>query len=128
MRTAVFLIALSFIIIGITGLVSPAGLIAIRHQIADAGLYAAIAVRVAIGLVLILFAPASRAPKTLRVLGAISCVQGLTALVGLERVRAIQDLEAVHTTLLRAGAVVAVATGGFLAFAATEPLPAANPD
>jgi hypothetical protein len=36
------------------------------------GLYTAAAVRVAMGLVAILFAPQSRTPKTLRALGAAS--------------------------------------------------------
>ncbi len=71
------------------------------------------------GLVVILFAPRSRAPRTLRTLGAVICAQGLAATaLGLDRAQAILEWEAMqNTALLRAGAVVAVATGGFLAFA-----------
>ena len=50
------------------------------------------------------------------------CLQGLAAtLFGLERARAILEWEAMQTALLRAGAVVALATGGFVAFAVTKP-------
>jgi len=50
------------------------------------------------------------------------CLQALAAtLFGLERARAIMEWEAMQgTVLLRAGAVVALATGGFVAFAVTR--------
>lgn len=121
MRAAVRLIAFFFIGVGIVGLVSPDSLMAIRQQFTAAELYAAIAVRVAMGLALILFAPASRAPKTLYALGAMSCMQGLAGLIGLDRVRTLQDWEAANPALLRAGAMLALTTGGFLAFAARKP-------
>ena len=74
------------------------------------------------GLVVILCAAASRAPKTLRALGAVMCMQGLAAtLFGPDRARAILEWEATHTALLRVGAVVALAAGGFIAFAVTKP-------
>ena len=70
------------------------------------------------GLVVILFAQHSRAPKTLRALGAVMCMQALSAtFLGPDRARAILEWETTHTALLRAGAVVAVAAGGFLVFA-----------
>ena len=76
------------------------------------------------GLVVILCAPASRAPRTLRALGAVMCLQALAAnLLGLERARAVLEWEAMHTGLLRAGAVVALVAGGFIAFAVTEGRP-----
>src|SRR6185503_3826951 len=86
------------------------------------GLYAAGAVRVAMGLVVILCAPASRAPKTLRALGAVVCMQGLAAsLFGPERARAILEWETMQgTAVLRAGAAVAIAGWSFVAFAVTN--------
>jgi len=39
--------------------------------------------------------------------------------VGLDRARAILEWEAVHTGLLRIGALMALATGGFVAFTVT---------
>ena len=129
MRTAVLLIGLFFVVVGIVGLVSPDSLMTIRQQyVSTVVLYAAVAVRLAIGLVLILFAPTSRAPKTLRALGAISCMQGLApAFIGIDGVRALQEWEAMQTALLRAGALVALAVGGFLVFAATTPLSQESP-
>ena len=48
-----------------------------RSVMTPAGLYAIAALRIAIGLVFVLAAPASRAPRTLRVLGLIVIIAGL---------------------------------------------------
>ena len=123
MRFAAFLVALFALIVGIVGLVSPDSVMTVRRLYfsTPVGLYAAGAVRVAMGLVVILSAPASRAPKTLRALGAVMCMQGLAAtLFGPDRARAILEWEAMQgAALLRVGAAVALATGGFVAFAVT---------
>ena len=41
--------------------------------------------------------------------------------VGIERAQTILGWEASHTALLRAGTLVALVTGGFVAFAVTKP-------
>jgi peptidoglycan/LPS O-acetylase OafA/YrhL len=124
MRIAALLVALFTIAVGVVGIVSPdSGMTLRRLYYATPGrFYAAGAVRVAMGLALILAASSSRWPRTLRALGAVVCLQGLAgALFGLERARAIMEWEAMQgAALLRAGAVVALATGGFVAFAVTE--------
>jgi hypothetical protein len=122
MRIAALLVALFTIVVSMVGLVSPDSVMTLRRlYYTPGGLYAAGAVRVAMGLVLILAASSSRWPRTLRALGAVVCLQGLAAnLFGLERARAILEWEAMHTALLRAGAVVALVTGGFVAFAVTK--------
>jgi hypothetical protein len=57
-------------------------------------------------------------PKTLRALGAVMCMQALSAtLLGPEHARAILEWETMHAALLSVGAVVAVAAGGFIVFA-----------
>jgi len=120
MRSLALLIALFVMLVGITGVVAPDGLIAIgRYVVTPAGLYAIGALRVAIGLVFILVASISRAPRTLRVVGAIVLVAGLaTPLFGVERTRAVFEWELTYgTTLIRAGACVALIIGGFIAFA-----------
>ena len=123
MRFAAFLVALFAIVVGIVGLVSPESVMTVRRLYfsTPVGLYAAGAVRMAMGLVVILSAPASRAPKTLLAVGAVMCMQGLAAtLFGPDRARAILEWEAMQgTALLRAGAAVALAIGGFVAFALT---------
>ena len=49
-----------------------------RSVITPTGLYAIAALRIAIGLVFVFAAPASRAPRTLGVLGLIVIIAGLT--------------------------------------------------
>jgi hypothetical protein len=121
MRTAVLLVGLFTIVVGIVGIVSPDSVTAVRRQYfaTPVGLYTAGAVRVAMGIVVILFAPHSRAPRTMRALGTLMCMQVLSAaLMGPDRARTVLEWETLHTALLRAGAIVALAAGGFIAFAA----------
>ena len=121
MRSAALLVAAITIVVGVLGLASPDTLTTVRrvYFATPATLYAAGVVRLAMGLVVILSAPASRAPRTLRVLGALMCMQAVTAaLLGPGRARAVMEWEAVQdTALLRVGASVALATGIFIWFA-----------
>jgi membrane protein HdeD len=123
MRIAALLVAVVTIAVGMAGIVSPDRVTAVRRQYfaTPVGLYAAGVLRVAMGLVVILAAPTSRAPKTLRALGAVMCMQAIAAtLLGPDRARAILEWETMQgTTLLRVGAVVALAAGGFMVFAVT---------
>jgi hypothetical protein len=122
MRTTSLLVALFAMVVGVVGLVSPASLITIgRYVITPVGVYVIAVLRVGIGLLLILVAPISRAPKTLRALGTVVVVAGLsTPLFGVERIRAILEWEAMQgPALLRASAVVALAAGGFIMLAVT---------
>ncbi len=123
LRSATFLVALVTIVVGIVGIISPSSLTAIRRvYFATPGrIYAAGAVRLAMGLVVILAAPSSRAPRILRVLGVVMCLQTLTPLFAPDRARAILEWEAIRdTALLRAGAAVSFAAGVFLAFAVSK--------
>ena len=118
MRILALLVALS-----VVGIVSPDSVTTVRRQYfaTPVGLYAAGAVRVAMGLVLILAASVSRAPKILRALGAVMCAQGLAAtLLGLDRAQAVLEWEAMHPVLMRAGAMVALAGGSFIALAVAK--------
>jgi hypothetical protein len=132
MRLAALLVALFTVGVGVVGLVSPASLTALRRQYfaTPAGLYTAGAVRLAMGLVVILGATASRAPKTLRLLGALMCMQGLSAtILGPEHARTVLEWETMRPALLRAGTIVALASGLFMVFALTpDRRPAGPPD
>ena len=124
------LVASFTIIVGMVGLIDPDSVTTVRrlYFATPVGLYAAGAVRVAMGLVVFLCAPASRAPKTLRALGAVMCMQALAAtLLGPDRARAVLEWESIQgTALLRVGAAVALATGCFLAFAVSGHVPRAK--
>ena len=124
MRIAAWPVALTSIIVGVTGLVSPDGGMALRRlYFATSGpFYAAVAVRSAMGVGLILASSHSRWPRTLLALGAVVCLQGLSAaLLGLHHARAIMEWEGMQGhALLRAGATVALASGGFIVFAVTR--------
>jgi len=120
MKIAALSVALFTVVVGIVGIVSPDSVTTVRRQYfaTPVGLYAAAAVRVAMGLVLILVASVSRAPRILRTLGALMCAQALAAtLLGLDRAQAVLEWETMHPLLLRAGAIVALASGGFVALA-----------
>lgn len=94
-----------------------------RAVMTPAGLYAIAVVRIAIGVVFVLAAPASRAPRTLRVLGAIVTIAGLTTpWVGVTRARALLDwLAGAGPLLIRLDAAVGIALGGFLVYVFRTP-------
>jgi hypothetical protein len=124
MRIAALPIALLSIVIGIAGIASPEGGMTIRRlYFARPGLfYALVAVRCVMGLGLILAASSSRWPRILRALGGVVCLQGLSAtLLGINHAREIMEWERMQgPALLRAGAALALASGGFIVFAVTE--------
>ena len=128
MRIAALPVALLSIVVGIVGIASPDGGMTIRRlYFATPGLfYPVVAVRSAMGLGLLLAATSSRWPRILRALGAVVCLQGLSAtLLGLRHARAIMEWEGMQgPALLRAGAAVALASGVFIVFAITQGHPA----
>jgi hypothetical protein len=120
MRYLAWLVALFVIGAGIAGIIAPDRLMSLRGLVATQGGLLSVAVlRVAIGVVLIMSAPATRAPKTLQALGALALLAGMvTPLFGVERTKAVLDWEVAQgPSLIRAGAAVIVAIGGGLAFA-----------
>ena len=94
-----------------------------RSVMTPAGFYVIAAVRIAIGLVFVLAAPASRAPRTLRVLGLIVIIAGLmTPWFGVARARAVVNwLASAGPLLMRLDASVGMALGGFLVYVFRTP-------
>jgi hypothetical protein len=88
-----------------------------------AGLYAIAAFRIAIGLVFMLAAPASRAPRTVRVLGLIVIVAGLaTPWFGVARALAVVNwLASAGPLWMRLDAGVGMALGSFLIYVFRSP-------
>src|SRR6266849_5283664 len=118
MRSLALLVALFIMVVGMAGVFAPDSLLtAGRYVVTPVGLYAIAVFRVGIGFMLILVAPISRAPQTLRAFGAVTLVAGLTTpLFGVERTRAIVDWAATQgTALLRVVAGLVLAIGGFIA-------------
>ena len=103
---------------GLLGIVAPEQLLALRSVIASqTGLLVIAVIRIAIGIVLIMNAPASRAPKLLQYAGALVLLAGLaTPLFGVERTRAVLDWEAAQRpAFVRLAGVAIVAMGGVFA-------------
>ena len=127
MRIAALTVALLIIVGSIGAIVSTDNAMTLRrlYFATPSRFYAAGAVRITMGLVLLLAASNSRWPRALRALAAVMCLQAVAAnLFGIERARAIMEWEAMQgTALLRAGAVVALAAGTFVAFAFTNNRP-----
>jgi len=110
LKTLAFVIGLLIIAVGAIGLIAPSSLAWIaEHAVTPIAFYVIAATRVAFGLVLILAASASRAPKTLRVLGYIILIAGVTtALMGAV---AIERAHAIIGWWLRQGTGVVRLTG-----------------
>jgi hypothetical protein len=120
MRVLGLLVAVFIMLVGVAGVFAPDSLMTFgRYAVTPVGLYVSAVLRVGIGLVLILVAPISRAPRTLRVFGVVAIVVGFaTALIGADRARAILDWQSSQgTVLIRVGAGLPLAIGGFIAFA-----------
>ena len=123
MRTLAFVFGLCISAVGAVGILVPAILVWIaQHFITSGPFYALAAVRIVFGLILISVAPASRAPKGLRVLGYVIVIFGittaLTGLLAIGRARAAIDWW-LHQEpgVLRLTSALILALGGFVAYA-----------
>jgi hypothetical protein len=120
MRIAALFVALFAITIGAVGLFAPDTLTRVRREAVDTpgAVHVTGALRVAMGLVLIGVASKSRTPKILRVVGVVMAFQGIVPqFMEPERIRMIlRQEELMGVTALRGGALIALATGCFIAF------------
>jgi hypothetical protein len=119
-KSLAVLVALLIVALGLVGLVAPGVLVTIgQHSVTPAGLYVVAALRVVIGLVFLGAASPSRMPRTLRVIGIVALVAGLTTpFLGVERARAIMSwLLAPGPVVVRLLALLAVAFGAFIIYA-----------
>src|SRR5436853_6440674 len=98
-----WLVAALVIIVGAAAIVWPDSLSGLRSFAAtQLGLLTIATVRIAIGVILIMSAPASRTPKVLQVFGAVALLAGLaTPFFGVERTRAVLDWETAQGPALR---------------------------
>jgi hypothetical protein len=91
MTLAVALFGMFFVVLGLTGIVSPERLFAfVSRMQSQSGLYFAAGVRVLLGAALLFAAADSRAPVYLQVFGGIALIAGLaTPFFGLRRFEAL---------------------------------------
>jgi hypothetical protein len=125
MKYLAWLLAAFIVAAGVAGIVAPDTILRLRSLAATQSALLVFAVlRVTIGVVLIMAAPRSRAPRTLQAAGAAMLLIGLaTPLFGVERTRAVLDWEASQgPSLIRLGGAVAVALGGLLAVTLRPPI------
>ena len=118
MKYLAWTVAALILCAGMLGIVAPERLFALRSVVAtQTGLLAIAVVRIAIGVVLIMNAPTSRAPKLLQFAGALVLLAGLvTPLFGVERTRAVLDWEAAQRpALVRLAGVAVFTIGGLFA-------------
>lgn len=105
---------------GALGIVSPRRLLGIARRFENlAGLYAAAAIRIVLGVALFYAAPTSHAPEIIRIVGIILLVAGfIMPFLGLERFRRIMAWWSSRgLTFIRIWAGFAFAFGVFLAYA-----------
>jgi hypothetical protein len=123
MKNLAFVMGLLILAVGVVGITVPAALVWIaQHVMTSEAFYVIGAIRIVFGLVLISAASASRAPRTLRILGIVIVIAGITAalmgLVAMDRARAIIDWWLQQGSgAFRLAAVFALALGGFVAYA-----------
>jgi hypothetical protein len=121
-KTVALMVALFVMAVGVAAVFVPDALMnAATSLMTPGGLYGIAALRVVIGIVLIAAASRSRAPKVLRVFGAIAIIGGVfTPIFGLDRSRAALAWEAAQgVVFVRLGGAFALILGAFLAFAVT---------
>ncbi len=127
MKTLAFVFGLFVATVGVVGMLVPSSLVWIaQHSVTSGAFYLIAVVRLAVGLVLVSAASASRAPKALRIVGYVIVVAGLatalTGLVGMERARTIIGWWLDQGAgIIRVTSVVLAAFGGFVVYACVPP-------
>jgi hypothetical protein len=129
MRTLAFVVGLCIAAVGAVGLLMPTALIWLARQFLSAGAFAfyiIATVRIALGLILISVASASRAPKAMAVLGyfifILGITTGITGLMDPWWARgAIEWWLQQAPGAIRLAALLVLALGGFVTYACAPP-------
>ena len=93
MKAIALFIALLMVLLGLTGVLWPEGLLQLAaYAFSRTGLYVVAAVRIVLGGLLFFAASATRTPKTIRVIGLIILTVGIAgAFIPAERAMAMKD-------------------------------------
>ena len=122
MKSLAWLVALFVLAAGFAGILVPEKVLGLRAlEASQLGLLIVSVIRIAIGVVLIMSAPATRAPKVLQIAGALMLGAGLaTPLFGVDRTRAVLTWEAAQgAPLMRGLGAFVLVLGGLLTFVLT---------
>ena len=114
MRGIALLIAALMVLLGLTGVLWPEGLMQLAiFSFTRSGLYVVAAVRIILGALLFVAARATRTPKTVRVIGLILLVAGIaTVFISAERAQLMKDWWITHgPDTLRIAACFPLAAG-----------------
>jgi len=118
MKAVAFVIALLMILLGLTGILWPEGLIELaKYSFTPTGIYVIAVVRMVLGALLLVAASATRTPKTVRVIALIIFAAGVaTALMSVERAQLLKEWWLSHgPEFLRIAACFPLAVGFFIA-------------
>jgi hypothetical protein len=119
-KSLAFVIGLCIVAVGAIGIVAPSALIWFAERFsAPVDWYAVSAFRAAFGVLLLVVAKDSRAPRALRVVAFVPLLAALSMpFVGVERARAIVDRWALQGAgIVRLTVIPVLALGGFVAYA-----------
>ncbi len=120
MQLVAFTVGLLITVAGVAVLLFPAALLSLaQHPVTPLQLYASAAIRLAIGLLFVVVAPASRAPRLLRVFGGFAFIAGAATLVmGVDRAQAIAGwMSRQPLGIVRSFAVLPLAIGMSILYA-----------
>jgi|SRR5205085_1710073 len=125
MKAIALSLAALLVLLGLTGVLWPEGLMALAvYSFTGSGLYVVAAARIILGGLLAFVATATRTPKTVRVIGLIVLAAGIaTALIPAERALALKDMWLARgAEPLRIAACFPLAVGIFIGLSAlTKP-------
>jgi hypothetical protein len=120
MKAIALALAALMILLGLTGVLWPEGVMGLaKYSFTATGLYVIAVARMLLGALLLLAARATRTPKTVLVIGLLIFVAGIaTALMGVERAKLLGDwLLDRGPDFLRLAACLPLAAGCFIAVA-----------
>ncbi|HKP93077.1 MAG TPA: hypothetical protein VJS88_04205 [Chthoniobacterales bacterium] len=115
-KVILLLIATLMVLLGLTGVLWPEGVMQLAmYSFTPGGVWVAAVVRVAIGALLFIGAAAARTPKTVRLIGLIILVAGIAgALLPAERAQLLKDRIVRGPDALRIAACFPLAAGIFI--------------
>jgi uncharacterized membrane protein len=117
MKVIALFIAILIILLGLTGVLWPEGLMdLVKYSFTSTGIFVAAITRMVMGAVLLVVAPAARTPKTIRVIGVLIFLAGVaTALTSGERAQLLKDWMVERgPDFLRIAACLPLAAGFFI--------------